>query len=116
MALGAQAADHATEQPELNANLGAENGRAAIGSPAPGEIVFAVQYRKVRYNWFSSRKMKDGFLNVECNRWKVFPITGRTQLDHEDDDIVEAILQDSIVEEYIEDGEIYNIGNQIIRV
>lgn len=29
---------------ELNANVGTENDRVAIGSPAPGEVVFAVQY------------------------------------------------------------------------
>lgn len=101
---------------EWNASLGAENGRVSVGSPAPGEVVFAVQYRKARFNWFSSRKMERGFLNIRCNRWKVASIGVRTdEIDDEEDDVLEAILGDSISEKDVE-GEFFFANNQIITV
>ena len=100
---------------ELNSNLGPENGRVEIGTPTPGEIVFAVQYRKVRFNWFSSRTMKHGFLNKGCNRWKVFSIPVRTGEENDEDDIVEAVLEDNIGDKDV-DGDIYFVDNQIITI
>jgi hypothetical protein len=100
---------------ELNANLGTESGRVAIGSPAPGEVVFAVQYRKVRFNWFSSRKLERGFLNIECNRWKVASVGMRTDEVDDEDDVVEVMLGDSIGEEDVE-GEYLFANNRIIAI
>lgn len=98
----------------LDAHLGTGNVGVTLGSPNAGEIVFAVQYRKVRFSWFSNRKLEHGVLNARCNRWKVIPISGRADENDEDDNIVEANLQDSITEEDIEKGEVYVTGDQMI--
>jgi hypothetical protein len=67
-----------------------------------GEIVVAVQYRKVQFEWISARKEDSAFLEMGCNRWKVFEISGRAELNDDRYDIVEATLQDKIVEKDIE--------------
>jgi len=41
---------------------------------APGEQVFAVQYRKIRFAWFSSRYVDKAYLE-EGNRWKIYIMT-----------------------------------------
>lgn len=108
--------DLETRLAALDANLGGGNGGVTFGSPIAGEIVFAVQYRKVQFSWFSSRKLEHGYLNVGCTRWKVVPISGRADAAEEEDDVVEANLQDSIVKEDIEDGEVYMASNEVIVV
>lgn len=48
---------------------------------APGEQVYAVQYRKVNFSWFSSKKMESLEL-AKSNRWKVYWLRSA----HEDED------------------------------
>ncbi|KAI5838509.1 hypothetical protein DFP73DRAFT_564288 [Morchella snyderi] len=63
---------------------------------APGEQVYAVQYRKVVFRWFSSRNIDKGMLRE--NKWRVY--SGRGPRDSNDsggdsegeEDVVEASL------------------------
>ncbi|KAH0604954.1 uncharacterized protein H6S33_004936 [Morchella sextelata] len=63
---------------------------------APGEQVYAVQFRKVVFRWFSSRKIEKGMLKE--NQWRVY--AGRGPVDRYDsnsdsedeEDAVEASL------------------------
>lgn len=76
---------------------------------APGEQVFAIQYRKVKFKWFSSRKVDDTFLEVD-NRW-ISCWNWRGYEEEEEDDILEATLTDvddldiSDNEEYVSEDE-----------
>lgn len=60
---------------------------------APGEQIYAVQYRKVNFKWFSSRNIDKAFLEAD-NRWKIF-WNARGQETGEDD-VVEADIDDDI--------------------
>ena len=98
-------------------DVGTDNNGIEVGAPGPGELVFGVQYRKVQFRWFSSRKIDNAFLNMGWNRWKVFAIGGRNFVEDEEDDIVDASLQQSIVEDDIKDlerGEVYITNDQLI--
>lgn len=60
---------------------------------APGERIYAVQYRKVKFRWFSSRNVDRAFLE-QNNRWKVFwEVRGQV---NDEDDVVEAYVYDGI--------------------
>jgi hypothetical protein len=60
---------------------------------ATGEQIFAVQYRKVRFNWLSSRDLDRAILEKE-NRWKVYwDIRGQ---EGGTSDVLEADLQDEL--------------------
>lgn len=66
-----------------------------------GEQIYAVQYRKIRFKWFSSRSVKNSFLEPN-NRWKVcFDVRGGE--DEEEEDVVEAGVTESGDED--EDGD-----------
>ncbi|KAM6485748.1 hypothetical protein HDV62DRAFT_259572 [Trichoderma sp. SZMC 28011] len=65
---------------------------------APGEQVFAVQYRKVRISWFSSRDVDKTYLE-SGNRWELY-LGGRG----EDDEGGKFV--DMEVGDYIQDGDI----------
>lgn len=72
-------------------------GRAIdLAFEAPGEQVFAVLYRKVKFSWLSSRKTKNMKLEVG-NRWKsVWEWRGPNDMAEDDeDDVLEAELTDS---------------------
>lgn len=60
---------------------------------ASGEQICAIQFRKVRFKWFSSHNLDSAFLQKE-NRWKVY-WDNRGQ-DVGTDDVVEADLQDDL--------------------
>jgi len=82
--------------------------------PAAGELIVAVQYRKVQWGWFSSRDFDSAFLELNVNRWKVFVDDWKDPSEQGEDDIVEVKLQDSIVEEDVkEQGEVVIEGDQI---
>lgn len=76
--------------PEGILDVGAGGSRSAEVSEktsfvAPGEYVFAVQYRKVRVSWLSSRDVDHAYLQPG-NRWKVY-LGGKG----EDDDVENII-------------------------
>lgn len=102
-----------TRVSSLDISHSTENGGNSLGFPAAGEQVFAVRYRKVGFKWFSSGEMEEGFLNVGCNRWTVFANSSRGDVPEE---IVEAELQNSIVKEDIEEGEVCMVGEEMIVV
>lgn len=54
-----------------------------------GEQIYAVQYRKIRFRWFSSRSVGNSFLEPR-NRWKVcFDVRGSEE-DEGEGDVVEV--------------------------
>lgn len=66
---------------------------------APGEQIYAVQYRKVEFKWLSSKSIDKTTLERN-NRWKIFWSAGQRgkeeiELDGEDD-VVEADLTDEL--------------------
>jgi hypothetical protein len=66
---------------------------------APGEQVYAVQYRKVNFSWYSSKKVENSALQ-KGNRWKVYWLRSggvEDEVDDEDnEDIVEAQLKETL--------------------
>lgn len=61
-----------------------------------GEHIYAIQYRKLRFSWYSSRDIKKSFLEPN-NRWKIFwePGTrGAESEDEEEDDVLEVDFTD----------------------
>ncbi|KAI5853624.1 hypothetical protein BZA05DRAFT_396681 [Tricharina praecox] len=61
---------------------------------APGEHIYAVQYRKLRFKWFSSHDVDQVALERN-NRWKV-SLGVRGEDDGEEDDVLEADLADGM--------------------
>ena len=61
---------------------------------APGEHIYAVQYRKLRFKWFSSRDVDPASLERN-NRWKL-SLGARGEEDGEEDDVLEADLADGM--------------------
>ena len=91
---------------EVGLTVSAENNDG--GSPASRELIIAVQYRKVQFKWFFSRNIDSAFLEAGHNRWKVFAISGRAESSEDEEDVVEADLQDGIEAEDIEEeGDVY---------
>lgn len=61
---------------------------------APGEQVFAVQYRKMKFQWLSSRKIKN--IVLDDTRWKAYwEWRGPEDDDSENEDVLEVDLTDS---------------------
>jgi len=86
--------------PDLDA--GAEKWRERGESSsfvAPGEQVIAIQYRKLKFKWFSSRTLESAYLE-KGNRWKVYLLgdkaePGEDAKDVEDvEDVVEAEFEE----------------------
>lgn len=59
---------------------------------APGEQIYAVQYRKVEFKWYSSRKIENAELE-RGNRWKIYN-TLRSVSEANEEDVVEARMGD----------------------
>ncbi|KAL7917665.1 hypothetical protein ACQKWADRAFT_306196 [Trichoderma austrokoningii] len=72
------------------------DGLRKTGFVVPGEQVFAVQYRKARVSWLSSRSVENARLEAG-NQWKVY-VGGRGEED-EDEKTVQVELDDSIQDE-----------------
>jgi hypothetical protein len=104
--------------PEVGLTVLTESNDSTFVPVASDELIIAVQYRKVQFKWFSSRKIDSAFLEMGCNRWKVFLISARADLDDGEDDVVEADLQEDIGEEDVEEeGDIYiNTGGDMVIV
>jgi hypothetical protein len=64
---------------------------------APGEQVYAVQYRKVNFSWYSSKKLDKAALE-KGNRWKVYWLRsgGDEDEDEDDEDVVEAQVKENL--------------------
>jgi len=81
------------------------NGSASVGSHtklefiSPGEQVVAVQYRQLRFKWYSSRSVDAAFLDHH-GRWKVQVIGNRSEKDPRNfiDDVIEVELKEFINE------------------
>ena len=78
------------------------------------EIIIAIQYRKVHFSWFSTIDPNSPVLKMGCGRWIPFDMSGRTGLDEKNDDIVEANLQGTILEEDIDQEEVFIMDDLVI--
>ncbi|KAL0631811.1 hypothetical protein Q9L58_009321 [Maublancomyces gigas] len=61
-----------------------------------GEQIYAIQYRKLKFSWFSSRNIEKSCLERD-NRWKVFwdpGIRGEESDEEEEDDLLEVDFTD----------------------
>lgn len=103
----------------VDSTRGVEHSRSR-SFDAPGEQIYAVQYRKVEFKWFSSRKIERISLERD-NRWKVYwseQVRGDNSPEadwedggsdgDEDEDVLEADLIDDIdfesSEKYVSEG------------
>lgn len=59
---------------------------------APGEQIFAVQYRKIKFQWLSSRTIDN--IVLDETRWKAFWDSRGTDDDEEEEDVLEVSLAD----------------------
>ncbi|OIW23723.1 hypothetical protein CONLIGDRAFT_686635 [Coniochaeta ligniaria NRRL 30616] len=74
---------------EVAAEVGPSKSRETAKFDAPGEQVFAVQYRKIRFSWFSSRDKVDAARLEAGNRWELYgPAKGEGG-----EDVLEAGLE-----------------------
>jgi hypothetical protein len=64
---------------------------------APDEYVIAIQYRKICFKWYASRKLESGFLE-QGNRWRIYVLRG-SEDSQEFEDVVEACLSDQSPDE-----------------
>jgi hypothetical protein len=71
---------------------------------APGERVIGIQYRKVRFEWLSSRLMEKAFLEKN-SRWKIHFGADRGDESEGDDDIIEACLDFDLKESDIREDD-----------
>jgi len=73
-----------------------------------GELLVAVQYRRVGFKWFSNKKVESAFLEKCSHRWKVLEFnTGRSS--KEEDEIVEADLEETFGETAVTEGQLENV-------
>lgn len=71
---------------------------------APGEQVYAVQYRKVAFKWYSwSKKVESGMLTDEM--WRVYAGRGEAEDTAEDDTMEALLVGDEGVEEAGEEAD-----------
>lgn len=94
-----------------------EGSSISVDSATSGasEQVFATQYQKVKFRWFSSRSMKTASLDVET-RWKIHSLLGR---DYDNtivvDDVMQAELDDVLdLKELESEGDVCEIEDEII--
>ena len=79
--------------------------------PGPGgigELLVAVQYRRVGFKWFSTKDVDSAFLKKGSHRWKVLEFNiGRSS--DENDEIIEADLEETLEETAVEEGQLENV-------
>lgn len=68
-----------------------------------GEKVYAIAFRRIRFNWFASKKVSESFLS-ENTKWKIC-WSARGPGDPEEPDILEAALTDENDSEDNEDSD-----------
>ena len=61
-----------------------------------GELVYAVQYRKIQFNWYFSKRVESGFLG-KGNRWQVLWDTrgDNVEEDEAEEEVLEAMMTDN---------------------
>ena len=66
-----------------------------------GEQIYAVQYRKITFKWFSSKSVDAAFLDAK-NRWKILgeDVRAPGKEDEEEEDVVEADITDHATLDY----------------
>lgn len=72
------------------------NNNREFAFSSPGEQIYAIQYRKIKFSWFSSPKIEKSFLEPD-NRWKVFweaGTRGDESDEEEEDDVLEVDFTD----------------------
>jgi nucleoside phosphorylase len=76
------------------------------------EVIVAIQYRKVRFQWFWSRDVDGAFLEVGGNRWQPLVIVKNPRkINVGDKEILETTLEDAINEEEIgAEDDVYQIA------
>jgi len=80
----------------LDVGGGAEKkieGTLACRYTAPGERIYAIQCRKVRFKWFSSRTLENARLE-DGNTWQIYWRMRLEEDDDQADDILEAELEE----------------------
>lgn len=65
--------------------------KAFLTFNAPGERIWALQYRRIDFNFFSSRKVDNAFLEGGP-RWHIISERGAD----DDEDIIEAVVEDDL--------------------
>lgn len=83
------------------------------------EIIIAVQYRKVVFDWIRSRDVDNAFLEIGSNRWEPLVLTRSSETGDGagEEDIVEATLKRTILAEDVEiQGDIYTVSGQVIML
>lgn len=79
-----------TLDPSTDVSLG-DTGKAAQSFGVSGEAVYAIEYCKVSFKWYSSKTIEKSFLGQTC--WKVsWSVRGSESQD--ESDVVEAVLGD----------------------
>jgi hypothetical protein len=84
---------------------------------ADGEVVIAVQYRKVMFQWYWSRHVESTFLEFGGNRWEPLLLFKGSDLEDGEieEDIVEASLKDVITEEDVKaEGNVYTSDGRVV--
>lgn len=88
----------------MDVGAGVSASRQAVektGFDAPGEQIFAVQYRKIKFRLFRSRRVENGFLE-EGARWQIYAgARGEAEeglSEEEDEDAVDATVSDTFSE------------------
>ncbi|EXK38548.1 hypothetical protein FOXG_04819 [Fusarium oxysporum f. sp. lycopersici 4287] len=61
---------------------------------SPTEQVYAVGYRRIGFKWFASKNIDSAFLDVK-NRWKVMGEEMMRDEDEDEEDIIEADLEET---------------------
>jgi hypothetical protein len=89
------------------------HGNVGMGSSArqtqvylsPTEQVYAVGYRRIGFKWFASKNIDSAFLDVK-NRWKVMGEEMMGDEDEDEEDIIEAELEETLDDDDIDGVEI----------
>ncbi|KAG5756147.1 hypothetical protein H9Q69_003957 [Fusarium xylarioides] len=75
---------------------------------SPTEQVYAVGYRRVGFKWFASKNVDTAFLDVK-NRWKIMGEEMMGDEDEDEEDIIEADLEETLDDDDI--GGVETISN-----
>lgn len=57
---------------------------------APGEQIFAIEYRKVVFKWFYSKNSNQAYLQRRHNRWQIF---WGQRAEGTEDDLVDEVME-----------------------
>ncbi|KAG9503398.1 hypothetical protein J7337_006243 [Fusarium musae] len=70
-------------------------GNIGRGNSAQQTQVYAVGYRRIGFKWFASKRIDSAFLDVK-NRWKVMGEEMMGDEDEDEEDIIEADLEETL--------------------